>query len=108
VGIILVVAMLITPAATAYLWTDKLSTMLVLSAAVGVVSSIAGLYFSYTLNWASGPAIVLVAAVLFSISFVFSPKQGFIKFPAQARNKPNARGQQLLKVHTTAKAKELQ
>ncbi|HAY53863.1 MAG TPA: hypothetical protein DCY46_07815, partial [Lactobacillus sp.] len=53
VGIILVVAMLITPAATAYLWTDKLSTMLVLSAAVGVVSSIAGLYFSYTLNWAS-------------------------------------------------------
>lgn len=108
VGIILVVAMLITPAATAYLWTDKLSTMLVLSAAVGVVSSIAGLYFSYTLNWASGPAIVLVAAVLFSISFIFSPKQGFIKFPAQARNKPNARGQQLLKVHTTAKAKELQ
>ncbi|MQS76228.1 metal ABC transporter permease [Companilactobacillus halodurans] len=79
VGIILVVAMLITPAATAFLWTDKLDVMLVLSAVVGVVSSITGLYFSYTFNWASGPAIVIVAALLFAISFVFSPKQNFFK-----------------------------
>ncbi|GKQ42412.1 membrane protein [Companilactobacillus sp. RD055328] len=80
VGIILVVAMLITPAATAYLWTDKLSSMLFLAAGVGIVSSITGLYFSYTLNWASGPAIVIVAALLFAISFGISPKQGFIKW----------------------------
>jgi len=79
VGIILVVAMLITPAATAFLWTDKLVTMLVLSASVGVISSITGLYFSYTFNWASGPAIVIVAAMLFALSFVFSPKQNFFK-----------------------------
>ncbi len=79
VGIILVVAMLITPAATAFLWTDKLVTMLVLSASVGVVSAITGLYFSYTFNWASGPAIVIVAAMLFALSFVFSPKQNFFK-----------------------------
>jgi len=79
VGIILVVAMLITPAATAFLWTDKLMTMLILSASVGVVSSITGLYFSYTFNWASGPAIVLVAAMLFALSFIFSPKQNFFK-----------------------------
>jgi len=79
VGIILVVAMLITPAATAFLWTDKLVTMLVLSATVGVISSITGLYFSYTFNWASGPAIVLVAAMLFALSFIFSPKQNFFK-----------------------------
>lgn len=79
VGIILVVAMLITPAATAFLWTDKLGTMLILSAAMGVISSITGLYFSYTFNWASGPAIVIVAALLFALSFIFSPKQNFFK-----------------------------
>lgn len=79
VGIILVVAMLITPAATAFLWTDKLGTMLILSATVGVIASIAGLYFSYTFNWASGPAIVIVAALLFALSFIFSPKQNFFK-----------------------------
>ncbi|CAJ1178093.1 membrane protein [Companilactobacillus crustorum] len=79
VGIILVVAMLITPAATAFLWTDKLGTMLISSATVGVIASIAGLYFSYTFNWASGPAIVIVAALLFALSFIFSPKQNFFK-----------------------------
>lgn len=78
VGIILVVAMLITPAATAFLWTDKLSTMLVMSATLGTISSVVGLYLSYTLNWASGPAIVLVAAAMFAVSFIVSPKQGFI------------------------------
>ncbi|CAJ1195537.1 Manganese transport system membrane protein MntB [Companilactobacillus paralimentarius] len=79
VGIILVVAMLITPAATAFLWTDKLNWMLILSAILGVISSTAGLYFSYTFNWASGPAIVIVAAMLFTLSFIFSPKQNFFK-----------------------------
>lgn len=79
VGIILVVAMLITPAATAFLWTDKLSWMLILSAVVGVISSTVGLYFSYTFNWASGPAIVIVAASLFAISFVLAPKQNFFR-----------------------------
>lgn len=78
VGIILVVAMLITPAATAYFWTDRLSIMLVFSAIFGVVSSICGLYFSYTFNWVSGPAIVIVSAGLFLISFVFSPKQNLL------------------------------
>ena len=79
VGIILVVAMLITPAATVFLWTDKLNIMLVLSAVVGIISAITGLYFSYTFNWASGPAIVIVAASLFALSFIFSPKQNFFK-----------------------------
>ena len=79
VGIILVVAMLITPAATAYFWTDRLSVMLVFSAIFGVVASICGLYFSYTFNWASGPAIVIVAAGLFLISFIFAPKQNLLQ-----------------------------
>lgn len=80
VGIILVVAMLITPAATAFLWTDKLNVMLFLSAGVGVISATTGLYLSYTFNWASGPAIVITAAALFALSFLFAPKQAFFKF----------------------------
>ena len=78
VGIILVVAMLITPAATAFLWTDRLHWMLVFSAIIGAVSAIVGLFLSYTLNWASGPSIVLVSALVFGLSFLSSPKQGLI------------------------------
>ncbi|SDM90101.1 iron/zinc/copper transport system permease protein [Psychrobacillus sp. OK028] len=78
VGIVLVVAMLITPAATAYLLTNRLWVMIFLSAGIGVLASIFGLYFSYTYNLASGAAIVLAATVLFVLAFVFSPKQGLV------------------------------
>src|SRR5699024_12648349 len=78
VGIILVVAMLITPAATAFLWTNRLVNMLFLSSCFGAVASFIGLYLSYTMNWASGPAIVLVAAIIFLVSFVIAPKQGIL------------------------------
>ena len=78
VGIILVVAMLITPAATAFLWTNKLHWMRVDSAIFGALASLIGLFLSYTLNWSSGPAIVLVAAFIFGVSFIFSPKQGLV------------------------------
>lgn len=78
VGIILVVAMLITPAATAFLWTDKLHVMLVYSGIFGAVAALVGLFISYTFNLASGPAIVLVAAILFGFSFLVSPKQGIL------------------------------
>jgi iron/zinc/copper transport system permease protein len=78
VGIILVVAMLITPASTAYLLTDRLWVMIYLSAGIGVLSSILGLYFSYTYNLASGATIVIAATVLFVLAFLFSPKQGLV------------------------------
>ncbi|MDR1605472.1 MAG: metal ABC transporter permease [Streptococcaceae bacterium] len=78
VGIILVVAMLITPAATAFLWTNQLHVMLVYSALFGTVAAIVGLFLSYTFNWASGPAIVIVAALIFGLSFILSPKQGIL------------------------------
>lgn len=78
VGIVLVVAMLITPAATAYLLTNRLSVMIYLSALIGVVSSVFGLYFSFTYNLASGATIVLVSAFLFALAFFFSPSQGLI------------------------------
>lgn len=83
VGIILVVAMLVTPAATAFLWTNNLKVMLVLASILGAISASVGLYLSYTLNWASGPAIVLVAATMFLISFIVSPKQAFRKWPSK-------------------------
>ncbi|MCI1283768.1 MAG: metal ABC transporter permease [Lacticaseibacillus songhuajiangensis] len=78
VGIILVVAMLITPAATAFMWANRMSTMLALAAGFGVLASTVGLYLSYTFNWASGPAIVIVAAGMFLISFLLAPKQGLL------------------------------
>lgn len=78
VGVVLVVAMLVTPAATAYLLTDRLSVMLWLAALCGVVSAVVGLYFSFVHNLTSGAVIVLTAAALFALAFVFSPKHGVL------------------------------
>lgn len=78
VGIILVVAMLITPAATAYLLTDRLWIMIYLSAFLGAVSAVVGLGLSFTYNLSSGASIVLVATILFGSAFIFSPKQGIL------------------------------
>ncbi|WLD93929.1 metal ABC transporter permease [Alkalihalobacillus sp. AL-G] len=79
VGIVLVVAMLITPAATAYLLTDRLWVMIYLAAVLGAVAAVIGLYFSFTYNLSSGAAIVLVSTLLFIAVFFFSPKHGFIR-----------------------------
>ncbi len=76
VGVILVVSMLITPAATAYLLTNRLSTMIFLAAFFGAISSILGLYFSFVYNLPSGPIIVLATTAIFILIFLFSPKQG--------------------------------
>ncbi|WP_216830031.1 metal ABC transporter permease [Alkalihalobacterium elongatum] len=78
VGIILVVAMLITPGATAYLLTDRLPVMLFLSAFFGSISAILGIFFSVVYDVASGASIVLVASVIFGLVFFFSPKQGVV------------------------------
>lgn len=78
VGIVLVVAMLITPAATAYLLTDRLSVMIFLSAGIGAAAAVIGLYFSFTYNLASGATIVLAATAIFFAAFLFSPKQGVL------------------------------
>ncbi len=80
VGVALMVAMLITPAASAYLLTNRLPSMMILSAVFGTVSSVTGLYFSYYFNIASGAAIVLTCTVIFIVVFIFSPrKRVFIK-----------------------------
>jgi ABC-type Mn2+/Zn2+ transport system permease subunit len=76
VGIGLVAAMLVAPAAAAYLLTRRLSWMMVISAIFGALSSVIGLYISFYWNIASGSAIVLVATVIFLCSFFFSPQRG--------------------------------
>lgn len=78
VGVVLVLAMLITPAATAYLLVRRLPSMMFTAAAIGVASGVIGLYFSYHLEVASGPMIVLVATAIFGVVFVFAPSRGYI------------------------------
>jgi manganese/iron transport system permease protein len=79
IGIALVTAMLVTPAATAYLLTRRFPSMIALSAVCGAISGVIGLYASYYLNIVSGSSVVLTATVLFLLSFLFSPKSGFWK-----------------------------
>ena len=74
VGVILAVAMLVTPAAAAVLVTRRLTTMMLMSIMVGVVSTVIGLYSSFHLDLAAGPAIVLTAVLLMIASFLLSPR----------------------------------
>jgi manganese/iron transport system permease protein len=74
VGIILVVAMLVTPAATAQMLTVRFTRLMLLAALVGIASSIVGLYLSYWLDVASGATIVLVQTALFLLALVFGPR----------------------------------
>jgi manganese/iron transport system permease protein len=78
VGVALVLAMLVTPASAAFLLARRLPVMMVLSAGIGVLSSLAGLYLSYYADVVSGSAIVLVATVIFGAVFLFAPRNGAI------------------------------
>jgi manganese/zinc/iron transport system permease protein len=78
VGAIMVVAMLITPAASAYLWTDKLSIMLVLSSLFGVLSAVAGYYIATWIDTSISGSMAFATGLVFLISFVFSPNHGLI------------------------------
>ena len=70
VGIVLVAALLVTPAAAAYQLTSRFSTMMMLSAAIGVVSTVGGLYLSYFLRSSSGATIVLLATLFFFVAMM--------------------------------------
>ncbi len=78
VGIALMLAVLVTPAATASLLTHRLPPMMALSAALGALSGIIGLYLSFYLNIASGPAVVLVATLFFTLAYLFAPSRGLV------------------------------
>jgi ABC-type Mn2+/Zn2+ transport system permease subunit len=79
VGVGLVAAMLVTPAAAASLLTRRMSTMMMASAAIGVVSSLAGLFASYYLNVSTGASIVLICTAIFIFILIFSPRDGLIQ-----------------------------
>ena len=79
VGIILVVAMLITPGATAYLLTDRFDRMTILAVISSVISSLLGVYISYWLDIETGGSIVLVQTTLFLLAFLFAPRYGILK-----------------------------
>lgn len=78
VGVALVVAMLVTPAASARLLTRRLPAMMVISALIGAFSGVFGLYLSFYRNVASGPAIVLTATAIFALTFLFAPGRGIV------------------------------
>jgi manganese/iron transport system permease protein len=86
VGVGLVAAMLVTPGATAYLLTRRLPDMMLVSAMIGVLSGLFGLYASFYLNIASGAAIVLVATLIFILVYLFSPRSRIFFHPG-AKNK---------------------
>jgi ABC-type Mn2+/Zn2+ transport system permease subunit len=78
VGVALMTAMLVTPAATASMLTRRLPYMMLMSAVIGAMSGVIGLYLSYYISVASGPAIVLTSTAFFLLALLFSPYQGLI------------------------------
>lgn len=81
VGVILVLALLITPSATAYLLVPRLHQVMLVGAAISIISSLSGMYLSYYYNLPSGPAIVLVVSGLFGLALLFSPTCGVLTNP---------------------------
>lgn len=78
VGVALMIAMLVTPAAAAQLLTRRLPSMMLTAAAIGALANVTGLYLSYYVNVASGPAMVLVATAIFAAVFLLAPRRGMV------------------------------
>ena len=85
VGAIMVIAMLITPAAAAYLWTDKLYLMLILSSLFGVMSAIIGYFGAVWLDTSISGAMAFATGIIFAISFLIAPRYGIIAKRRQMR-----------------------
>lgn len=77
VGAILVIAMVITPGATAYLLTDRFGWLLIIAVLIGFFCSLLGAYLSYFVDGSTGALIVCLQTVLFLLAFLFAPKYGF-------------------------------
>jgi manganese/iron transport system permease protein len=85
VGAFLVIAMVVTPGATAYLLTDRFPRLIMLSVSIGAVTSFTGAYLSYFLNGATGGIIVILMTGIFLVVFVLAPKHGLLAARAKAR-----------------------
>ena len=84
VGAFLVIAMVVTPGATAYLLTDKFPRLLIISVIIGTLSSFFGSYISYFLNGATGGIIVSILTLIFISTFILAPKHGYFKSKSRA------------------------
>ncbi|TXG92574.1 metal ABC transporter permease [Rhodococcus rhodnii] len=78
VGVVLVVAMLVIPGATAHLWTDRFGRMMIVAPTVSALSAAVGVYISYFADTASGATIVLVLGGVFAVSYLFAPRHGLL------------------------------
>ena len=78
VGALLVIAMVVTPGATAYLLTDRFPRLIGISVAIGAISSFVGAYLSYFLDGATGGVIVVLQTSIFLVAFVLAPKHGLL------------------------------
>ena len=87
VGVILVVAMLIIPGATAYLLTDKFKRMLLISPAIAALAGVIGVYISYYLDASTGGMVVLTQGLIFTVVYLFSPRQGLLASKLAARKR---------------------
>ncbi|WP_455426027.1 metal ABC transporter permease [Dryocola sp. LX212] len=85
VGAFLVICMVVTPGATAYLLTDRFPKLLMISVALGTVTSAVGTYVSYYLDGATGGIIVVLQTILFLLAFIFAPKHGLLANRKRAR-----------------------
>ena len=90
VGVVLVVALLIIPGATAFLLTERFGRMLVIAPVTAAASAVVGIYLSYWLDVASGGMIVLVQGVLFTLAFLFAPRHGVVSRVLAARSRVTA------------------
>ena len=84
VGAFLVIAMVVTPGATAYLLTDKFPRLLIISVIIGTLSSFFGAYISYFLNGSTGGIIVSILTLIFISTFILAPKHGYFKSKSRA------------------------
>ncbi len=89
VGAFLVIAMVVTPGATAYFWSDRFGIILCISVMIGVFSSLLGAYLSFFIDGATGGIIVLLQAAIFTLSFIFAPKHGFLASKRKRRYRLN-------------------
>jgi manganese/iron transport system permease protein len=85
VGAFLVIAMVVTPGATAYLLTDRFQRLIVIAAALGAGTSLVGAYLSYFLDGATGGIIVVLQTAIFLLAFLFAPKHGLIAARRRSR-----------------------
>lgn len=90
VGVVLVVAMLIIPGATAYLLTDRFGRMLVIAPLISVGCSVVGIYVSYWMDASSGGLVVVTQGIVFALVYLFSPRHGLVRHALRSRRPAQA------------------